>query len=100
MKNYLMCLAAIIISCYSNGQDALNRVVAGYPVNYSEDSVGTYTLPDALSLQDGQKVKDAKTWTEKRRPELVSLFEGQQFGKMPPRPTGMSFNVFDKGTEV
>jgi hypothetical protein len=82
------------------GQNNLNRVVAGFPVNYSEDSLGTYTLPDVLTLQNGKKVNDAKTWTEKRRPEIVNLFEEHQFGKMPSKPADMSFNVFDKGTEV
>ena len=36
------------------------RVVAGIPVNYSEDSVGVYTLPDPLVLLNGKKVTDAK----------------------------------------
>ena len=43
---------------------------------------------------------DAKTWLEKRRPELVKLFEEIQFGKMPPRPSDLSFEVVDKGTPV
>jgi len=30
----------------------------------------------------------------------VQLFEENQFGKMPPRPPGMHFDVFDKGTLV
>lgn len=79
-------------------KESLNRVVAGFPVNYEEDSVGTYTLPDVLTMKNGKKVTDAKTWTEKRRPELVKLFEEYQFGKMPGRPADMTFNVFDKGT--
>jgi hypothetical protein len=37
-------------------------------------------------------------WYEKRRPEIVKLFEEHQFGKMPPRPAEMTFNVFDNGT--
>ena len=69
-------------------------------MNYSEDSVGTYTLPDVLTLQNGKKVNDAKTWTEKRRPEIVNLFEEHQFGKMPSKPADMTFKVFYKGTEV
>ena len=34
-------------------------------------------------MQDGQPVRDAKTWTEKRRPELMALFEDQVYGKTP-----------------
>lgn len=74
------------------------EIVAGIPVNYDEAKVGAYTLPDALVLQNGQPVRDAKTWWAKRRPEIVSLFETQQFGRAPGRPAGESFEVFDKGT--
>jgi len=73
-------------------------VIAGIPVNYDEEKVGTYTLPDALKLDDGKAVRDAKTWTEKRRPEIVKLFETQQYGVAPGRPADESFEVVDKGT--
>ena len=72
--------------------------VAGIHVNYDEALVGTYTLPDPLVLADGKPVKDAKTWTEKRRPEIVRLFEENQYGRAPARPSAMTFDVFDKGT--
>ena len=73
-------------------------LVAGIPVNYQEDSVGSYVLPDLLTCADGQPVTTAKTWTQKRRPELLKLVEETQFGKMPPRPQAMSFQVFDQAT--
>ena len=73
-------------------------VVAGIPVNYDEARVGTYTLPDPLLLANGKPVRDAKTWNEKRRAEIVSLFEENQYGRAPGRPAAMSFDVFDKGT--
>ena len=73
-------------------------VVAGIPVNYDQALVGTYTLPDPLVLSDGKPVRDAKTWYDKRRPEIVKLFEDNQYGRAPGRPADMSFDVFDKGT--
>jgi hypothetical protein len=73
-------------------------VVAGIPVNYDEAKVGSYTLPDPLTLANGKPVRDAKTWYEKRRPELIRLFEENEYGRAPGRPVGMSFDVFDKGT--
>lgn len=73
------------------------KVVAGIPVNYDEAKVGTYTLPDPLTLADGKPVRDAKTWEKKRRPEIVQLFEENQYGRAPGRPDGMTFEVFERG---
>ena len=73
-------------------------VVAGIPVNYDESNTGTYTLADPLKLNNGKPVRDAKTWFAKRRPELVDLFETQQYGRAPGRPATESFNITDKGT--
>jgi hypothetical protein len=97
---FLLASALVISGCLFSQKENLAKTSAGFPVNYEEELVGNYTLPDVLTLQNGTKVKDAKTWSEKRRPELVKLFAEQQFGKMPPRPADLSFNVFDKGTPV
>jgi hypothetical protein len=72
-------------------QTAPRSEVAGIPVNYDEAKVGSYTLPDLGA-------RDAKTWNDKRRPEIVRLFEENEYGRAPGRPKDMSFDVFDKGT--
>src|ERR1035438_10693919 len=71
-------------------------VVAGIPVNYDEAKVGTYTLPDPLLLANGKAVRDAKTWNESRRAEIVRLFEENEYGRAPGRPAAMSLDVFDR----
>ena len=81
-----------------SGQNPPARVVAGIPVNYSEDSAGVYTLPDPLILLNGKKVTDSKTWYQKRRPEIVKLYEENQFGRYPAKPKDMTFKVLEKGT--
>jgi len=68
------------------------------PINYDEALVGSYRLPDPLLLANGKPVRDAKTWYKERRPELVRLFETEQYGRSPERPTELSFDPFDKGT--
>ena len=73
-------------------------VVAGIPVNYNQAKVGTYTLPNPLMLPDGKPVRTAKTWFKVRRPQIVRLFEKDQYGFAPGRPKDMRFDVFDKGT--
>src|ERR1700692_938488 len=91
---------AMLCSFTAHGQiaDSPPGNVAGIAVNYDEALVGTYTLPDPLVLANGKPVRDAKTWNEKRRPEIVRLFEENQYGRAPGRPAGMSFEGFDKGT--
>ncbi|MFI5133298.1 MAG: alpha/beta hydrolase family protein [Chitinophagales bacterium] len=97
--SFLFIIAAFFFSdTYCQKEPA--KVVAGIPVNYNEDSVGTYTLPDPLIFKNGIAVKDARTWLNKRRPEIIHLYEENQFGKMPPRPAELHFKVFDKGTLV
>src|SRR5215471_13946062 len=90
----LLCL------CVVNGQqqNAPPTNVAVIPVNYDEARVGAYTLPDPLVFADGKKVRNANEWFKKRRPEIVRLFEENQFGRSPGRPADMSFDVFDQGT--
>ena len=55
-------------------------------INYDESKVPQYTLPDPLVLADGQRVTDAATWRERRRPEILRLFEKHVYGKAPGRP--------------
>jgi hypothetical protein len=78
--------------------DSADDSVANIPVNYTEAKVEPYTLPDVLTLANGQPVRDAAAWFEKRRPEIVKLFEENQYGRSPGRPADMSFDIFDKGT--
>ena len=66
-----------------------------YPgANYDEAKVGTFTLPDPLVSADGRKVADAKTWREKRRPEILELFREHVYGRSPAKPTGA---IYERG---
>jgi hypothetical protein len=79
-------------------QSAPPKEVAGIPVNYEESKTGSFSLPDPLTLANGKAVRDAATWKKTRRPEIIRLFEQNQFGRSPGRPGGLRFDVFDKGT--
>ena len=76
--------------------DSAAAVVAEIPVNYTEANAGTYTLPDALKLNNGQPVKDSKTWVSKRRPEIRKLIEENWFGRAPGRPKDLTFEVIEQ----
>ena len=77
---------------------SLPREVAGIPVNYDEAKTGPYQLPELLKLASGKPVPNAKTWSARRRAEVYRLLEENQFGKVPGRPSALSFDVCDKGT--
>ncbi len=99
LKTFLFHLMlALLINIPTIAQDRRTEV-AGIPINYDESKVPSYKLPDPLTLQNGDKVTDPETWYKKRRMEILSLFESEQFGKVPDRKN-VSFNVFDKGTPV
>ena len=62
--------------------------------NCDESRVPAYTLPDPLVAADGQRVADARTWTGKRRLELLKLFETHVYGRTPVgRPKQMTWEV-------
>ena len=63
------------------------------PINYDESKVPKYTLPDPLVTSDGQRVTDAAAWRNRRRPEILALFEKHVYGKMPGRPEQMTFHT-------
>jgi hypothetical protein len=94
--SFCFLLTASVVPGQNNQQPP--KEVAGIPANYDEAQIGKYTLPDPLVLLNGQKVTTAKLWNDKRRPEILHLFEENQFGKSPSRPSGLRFEVFDKGT--
>jgi len=64
--------------------------------NYDETKVPSYTLPDPLVLASGEVVRDAATWRERRRPEILRLFEEHVYGRSPERPRPPQFSVFER----
>ncbi|MEZ0611841.1 acetylxylan esterase [Fibrella sp. WM1] len=62
--------------------------------NADESKATTYTsLPDPLTLKNGQKVKSAKDWWQKRRPEIVEDFDREIYGRMPANVPGVRWEV-------
>ena len=59
-----------------------------------EDECADLNLPDLLKLTSGEVVDSSCGWLEKRRPELIDLFEREMYGHAPVgRPEGMAFDV-------
>lgn len=64
--------------------------------NYDESKVPEYTLPDPLRMENGDKVINKDQWLQKRRPEILSLFETHVYGKAPARPESLRFEVLSE----
>lgn len=61
--------------------------------NSDERKVTPYTLPDPLVLLNGKPVRDAATWFQQRRPEILRMFETQVYGRTPTKRLTMRFVV-------
>ena len=66
--------------------------------NYDESKVVPYTLPDPLLNADGTKVASARDLNNKRRKEILRLFETDVYGKSPARPGAVQFHINEVDT--
>ena len=48
-----------------------------------ESQVPEYKLPDVLTRFNGSKVKSAKVWYKRQRPEILKFFTNEVYGKVP-----------------
>ena len=66
--------------------------------NYDESKAGTlgsdYELEDPLVFFDGRRVTKG-SWPERRR-ELLDFFEREVYGRLPPKPAEMLFDITDE----
>ena len=60
---------------------------------FNEAKVPEYDLPDPLTCLDGTKVSNKKIWSNKRRSEILKLFNENVYGKMPGRTGKFAFEI-------
>ena len=77
----------------ANGNPRRRAAKTGHVSNYDESKVTPYTLPDPLVLANGKPVRDARTWTKERRPELIRTYEAEIFGRTPLRTPKVAWRV-------
>ena len=65
-------------------------------VNYDEDKVPSYTLPDPLAASDGSKITSAREWTKSRRNEVLELFRENIYGRIPNTPYRKIFKTVNE----
>src|ERR1700722_8987283 len=51
--------------------------------NYDEAKANPYPLPNPLVLKNGERVTDAETWWNRRRPEILNDFLTEIYGLIP-----------------
>ncbi|SBW01649.1 conserved exported hypothetical protein [uncultured Dysgonomonas sp.] len=86
-------IKGFLIACFSL---TILLPVKGQELNYDESKIPPYTLPELLVSEDGEKITTEAQWIEKRRPEILSLFETQVYGKSPEHPKGLHFEVLSE----
>jgi hypothetical protein len=71
-----------------------NHPQAPNAANYDEAKANPYPkLPDPLILKNGKKVKTAKVWWTKRRPEIVEDFDREVYGRVPKVTPKVTWDV-------
>ena len=69
--------------------------------NYDESKGNPYPeLPDALKLDNGKPVKNAKQWWKQRRPQIVEHFDREVYGRLPKNVPGVTWSVAETKNET
>jgi len=69
------------------------RSGVGTWTSYDEAKANPYPLPDPLVLKNGQPVKDAATWWNQRRPEILEDFRAEMYGRIPEDTPKVTWEV-------
>ena len=64
--------------------------------NYDESKVGTYVLPDALTMHNGQEVVNKEQWEAERRPEIIKLFQDNEYGFLPEATINSNYRIVEE----
>lgn len=65
-----------------------------FVANFDEAKIGNIPIPDVLTCEDGTKITSKEAWLAKRKPELMKLFEREEYGKTPAaKPPALRFIV-------
>ena len=69
--------------------------------NVDESKANPYpVLPDPLTLRNGRKVADAKSWFDKRRPEILEDYEREVYGRVPANLPPVQWRVIATDHEL
>lgn len=95
----LMCI--VNLSAQTNSWKASEAVIEKLSkdrtsINYYEEKVPAYVLPDPLMSAKGKRVSNSGQWTGERRQEVLELFRENVFGRVPSTAYTKSFKIVSK----
>lgn len=64
--------------------------------NFDENKIQKYDLPELLISINGDKISDSMSWIKTRRPELLTLFAENMYGKIPGELKISSWKVLEE----
>ena len=97
MKRISSCVATAIAGCVAGGA-AFGRS-ANRPAAAEERAV-PLNVPELMKTFDGRKVESPSDWEKIRAPELLALFEKEEYGRRPAvadERERVSFETYDVG---
>ena len=99
-KDYNGMLAQLKISSIRPGANG-NNPAAPDAANYDEAKANPFPLlPDALTLKNGKKVSDAKTWWTLRRTEITEDFDREIYGRTPTALPAVNWEIVSSTNEM
>lgn len=85
------------VESWKADSEIVERLSKSQPgVNYYEEKVPSYTLPDVLEDMSGKKISSAREWKNHRRGEVLELFRENVYGRVPSTPYSKSFTVVNE----
>ncbi|MBY5958102.1 hypothetical protein KUV50_08180 [Membranicola marinus] len=69
-------------------------------VNYDENKVPDFQLPELLTTFHGKSINDASAWESVRRPEILNVFREQMYGTNPVHQVEVDFKLVKNKEKV
>ncbi len=92
MKNLIALIISLFFAEFAFAQQ--------FTPNYDESKVPEFTVTNPLLSFNLKKVKNAKDWEKKRRPELLNYFTQNMFGEVPGELKISSYQVVEESDEA
>jgi cephalosporin-C deacetylase-like acetyl esterase len=91
-------MALLKIDKLRRGADA--KPDSPFAANSDESKATPYpNLPDPLKLESGEAVATPQAWWERRRPEIVELFDREIYGRVPANLPAVKWEVTATGND-